>query len=89
MKFEIGMAGAQIGEFGRGFLHPVFAEYRLAGGDGGHHSLFRFTFTDGGELDRSRFARGGACGGGDPVSGCFEVISNIIHWFNTLKQNEP
>ena len=33
MQIDIGMGDSQIGEFGRGFLHPVFAEDQLPGGE--------------------------------------------------------
>ena len=42
MQFQIGIVGLELGKLGLRFLHPVFTEQALSGGQRGADALFRY-----------------------------------------------
>jgi hypothetical protein len=84
MQFEMAVAGAQRRPLGLGFLHPVFPEHALAGGN---HRLDRIGaegLCNRDQCHARRIASGVAAGAGDFGANCRKPIRSIyaFHFVN-------
>lgn len=71
------MGCAQGGEFGRGFLHPVFPEHGLPDGEGGDHRLDRMGFGHCHQRYRMRRTACGTAGSVYPVAHRAQARGNM------------
>lgn len=80
MQFDPRMGRAQGGPLFGGFLHPVFAEHALPGGNEGRDPLGRMGLADGHQRDLLHLAPGNPGGAGDTVGNVGQERGWIGSW---------